>query len=117
VLIARRIELLARRDLLRAMLASHLPDWDVPLPAAGLCLWCRLPEPRSSTLALAAEQRGLRLAPGPLFGTGRAFEDRLRIPFTLPSERLQRAIEILAEVDSRPRPNTRARVRSVETVV
>jgi DNA-binding transcriptional MocR family regulator len=117
VLTARRIELRERRDLLRATLVSHLSDWDVPLPPAGLSLWCRLPDRRSSTLALAAEQRGLRLAPGPLFGTGSAFEDRLRIPFTLPSERLQRAVEILAEVDSSPHPTTRARLRSTETVV
>jgi DNA-binding transcriptional MocR family regulator len=117
VLAARRVELRERRDLLRATLASHLPNWDVPLPPAGLCVWCRLPDSRSSALALAAEPRGLRLAPGPLFGTGRAFEDRLRIPFTLPSERLLKAIEILAEVDSRPHPAARARLRSVETVV
>jgi DNA-binding transcriptional MocR family regulator len=117
VLTARRFELRDRRDLLRATLASHLPDWDVPLPPAGLSLWCRLPDRRSSTLALAAEPRGLRLAPGSLFGTGSAFEDRLRIPFTLPSERLQRAVEILAEVDSSAHPTTRARLRSTETVV
>lgn len=117
LLTARRVELRQRRDLLRATLASYLPEWDVPLPPAGLSLWCRLPDRRSTALALAAEPRGLRLAPGPLFGTGRAFDDRLRIPFTLPSERLQRAVELLADVDSSPRPTTRARLRSPETVV
>jgi DNA-binding transcriptional MocR family regulator len=117
VLIARRIELGERRDHVRALLASHLPEWNVPRPPAGLSVWCGLPDPRSTSLAHAAEPRGVRLAPGPLFGTGRAFEDRLRIPFTLPGGRLQAAIEILAEVDSRTHSGTRARLRSIKTVV
>lgn len=41
---------------------------------------------------------GLRLAAGPRFGTGHAFADRLRLPYTQPVDVLRRAIEILVEV-------------------
>lgn len=100
VLDHRRAELRERRGFLQAALAARLPAWGVPSPAAGLALWCRLPPPhRSSALALAAEGRGLRLAPGSLFGTGRAFEDRLRLPYTLPVHRLDEAVDILAGLD------------------
>jgi hypothetical protein len=61
-------------------------------------LWCGLPAPVSNALVDAAEQRGLRLAAGPRFGTGHAFADRLRLPYTQPIEILRRGVEILTQV-------------------
>ncbi len=95
---ARRETLRAGRDALVDALAVRLPDWEVRRPAGGLVLWCRLPGPWSSALVTAAEGAGLALAAGPRFGTGHAFEDRLRLPFTQPVPVLERAVGLLAQV-------------------
>jgi DNA-binding transcriptional MocR family regulator len=95
---ARRDRLRAQRDALVRALAAALPRWQVPVPTGGLVLWCGLPAPVSNALVDAAQRRGLRLAPGPRFGTGHAFADRLRLPYTQPIDVLRRAVEILAEV-------------------
>lgn len=94
---AHRDRLRARRDALVDALAAALPRWQVPVPSGGLVLWCRLPAPVSNALVDAAQRRGLLLATGPRFGTGHAFADRLRLPYTQPIDVLQRAVEILAE--------------------
>ncbi|MGY1616249.1 PLP-dependent aminotransferase family protein [Geodermatophilus sp. SYSU D00691] len=96
-----RARLRERRAALLDALAERLPGWRVPVPPGGLFLWCALPEPRSSGLVLEAERLGVRLAPGPLFGTGHALEDRLRLPFTQPPEVLRRAVDVLARADAR----------------
>jgi DNA-binding transcriptional MocR family regulator len=114
VLTARRAELRAGRAALLAALAERLPDWEVLVPAGGLVLWCRLPGPWSSSLVGAAAAHGLHLAAGPRFGTGHAFEDRLRLPFTQPVPVLGRAVELLAEVAADlPRGRAPAPERSV----
>jgi hypothetical protein len=63
-------------------------------------LWCGLPTPRSRALVSAAERYGLRLAAGPLFGTGHALDDRLRLPFTQPPDVLRTAVALLARADA-----------------
>ncbi|WP_395944253.1 PLP-dependent aminotransferase family protein [Brevundimonas sp.] len=95
-LAARRPLLRARRDHLRARLTERLPDWICPRPAGGLSIWARLPDPVSSALAVQAEAEGLKLAPGPRFGVDGAFERRLRLPYTLPEDQLDLAVERLA---------------------
>ena len=95
-----RADLRERRAVLAAELARRLPAWRVPEPPGGLVLWCGLPSPRSRAVVAAAERRGLRLAPGPLFGTGHALDDRLRLPYTQPPEVLRRAVALLARADA-----------------
>jgi DNA-binding transcriptional MocR family regulator len=73
----------------------------VPTPPGGLFVWCALPSARSSALVLEAERVGVRLAAGPLFGTGHALEDRLRLPFAKEPEVLRRAVALLARADAR----------------
>lgn len=97
VLPAHRDRLRAQRDGLVAALATALPRWRVPVPVGGLVLWCGLPGPVSNALVATAERRGLRLAAGPRFGTGHAFADRLRLPYTQPIDVLRRAVDILAQ--------------------
>ncbi len=63
---------------------------------AGLSLWIELDAPRSSALAAAASQHGLRLAAGPRFGVDGAFERFLRIPYTLAEAELAEAVERIA---------------------
>ncbi len=96
VLPARRDVLRIQRDTLVSALRQHLPGWQVRVPAGGLVLWCGLPAISSTSLVAAASGRGLRLAPGPLFGTGHAFDDRLRLPYTQSAEVLDRAVVLLA---------------------
>lgn len=98
---ARRSILTARRDYLVALLGRHLPHWEAPVPPGGMSLWAEMPRPEASALAAMAQGEGLRIAPGPRFGMEGAFERFIRLPFTLPEDRLQIAVERLAAVDSR----------------
>ncbi|SNS98825.1 transcriptional regulator, GntR family [Geodermatophilus pulveris] len=95
-----RAQLRERRAVLAGELRARLPSWRVPEPAGGLVLWCGLPTPRSRAVVAAAERLGLRLAAGPLFGTGHALDDRLRLPYTQPPEVLRRGIALLARADA-----------------
>jgi DNA-binding transcriptional MocR family regulator len=93
----RRSELRTQRDALLAALAEQLPDWRVHVPTGGLSLWCELPAGLSSgALSAAAAPHGLLLAEGRAFGTGHAFDDHLRLPFTRPAAELRGAVEVLA---------------------
>lgn len=96
----RRAALRSSRDVLLDELARQLPRWHTARPAGGLVLWCELPSARSTRLAQEAERYGLRLVAGPRFGTGHAFEDRLRLPYTRPPEVLRRAVGLLARADA-----------------
>jgi DNA-binding transcriptional MocR family regulator len=102
-----RRQLRVRRDVLVAALRHQLPAWRVPEPAGGLVLWCGLPERRSHALVAAAQRHGLHLAPGPLFGTGHALDDRLRLPFTQSVDVLGRAVEVLVRADAEARGHPR----------
>lgn len=93
-----RERLRTQRQALTDALARHLPAWRARVPAGGLVLWCALPGAMSSALAATAENHGLRLAAGPRFGLGQAFEDRLRLPFTQPAEVLEPAVERLSQL-------------------
>jgi DNA-binding transcriptional MocR family regulator len=102
VLADRRAELRAGRDVLTAALAELLPDWS-PYPATGgLATWCRLPAGLSSAaLTRAALVEGVRVAEGRAFGTGAAFDDHLRLPFTRPAAEVRAALAVLARVADR----------------
>ena len=80
------------RSALLGFLAEHLPTWQVAPPPGGLSVWCRLPGPISTALTVLAPDFGLRLAAGPRFGIGGAFERNLRLPFTLPPDKLVTAV-------------------------
>ena len=113
---ARRETLRVQRNALVTALSQHLPEWSVRVPAGGLVLWCALPGLSSSALVSVAAERGLLLAAGPRFGTGHAFDDRLRLPYTQLPEVLTRAVELLADV-ARDLPRGRARPDGAQLVV
>ncbi|WP_262282476.1 PLP-dependent aminotransferase family protein [Micromonospora sp. MA102] len=94
----RRIQLAAQRDALVKAMADRLPDWRVTVPRGGVTLWVELDGPISSALARAAEEVGVRLAPGPRFGLDGTLERFLRLPFTLPAADLVEAVGRLAAV-------------------
>lgn len=89
---ARLAELRSNRNVLLDLIGRHLPEWQPERPDGGLSIWCRLPAPISTALAVTAPDFGIRLAAGPRFGVGGAFEQYLRLPFTLPPEQLESAV-------------------------
>ena len=89
------------RSALLDLLAGHLPEWETGHPAGGLSVWCRLPAPVSTALTVIAPDFGIRLAAGPRFGIGGAFERYLRVPFTLPPDQLETAVLALRSAQDR----------------
>jgi len=92
----------AARDHLLSELARELPDIVAPCPPGGLNLWVALPERMSSRVVSAASRHGLLLTPGPRFFTQAqaAGERYLRLPYTLPHDRLTDAVRLLkASID------------------
>jgi DNA-binding transcriptional MocR family regulator len=96
-LLPERRELLRhRRELLRSLLREHLPEWSPSPSHGGMSLWVRLPAPSSSALSAAASRLGLVVPPGPRFGVDGTLERFIRVPYTLPDDRLAEAVELLA---------------------
>ncbi len=98
---ARLAALRENRNTLLELVRAHLPGWEPEWPDGGLSLWCRLPAPISTALAVVAPDVGIRLAAGPRFGVGGAFEQYLRLPFTLPPEQLETAVLALRSAQDR----------------
>ncbi|WP_309107593.1 PLP-dependent aminotransferase family protein [Arthrobacter sp.] len=98
---ARLSALRNNRSVLLELLQEHLPQWQVERPSGGLSVWCRLPTPASTALTVIAPDFGIRLAAGPRFGVGGAFEHYLRVPFTLPPEQLETAVHALRSAQDR----------------
>jgi len=91
-----RTTIAASRDALAGALAMALPDWELTPGRGGLSLWCRLPEARSTDLAVQAEDEGLHLASGPAFAADGGLEHWLRLPHTQPPAVMTEAVRRLA---------------------
>jgi DNA-binding transcriptional MocR family regulator len=98
IVAVRRAQLSSRRDALVAALGRYLPEWRFTVPAGGVMLWAELDGPISSALSRAAEDVGVRLAPGPRFGLDGTLERFIRLPFALPADDLTEAIRRIASV-------------------
>lgn len=98
IVAARRLQLTEQRDALLGALRESLPDWQITVPQGGVTLWAELDGPISSALSRAAEEVGVRLAPGPRFGLDGTLERFLRLPFTLPAADLVEAVHRIAAV-------------------
>ena len=111
----RRADLVAARDATVDALRRLLPDLRFTLPRGGLSLWCELPPGTSATrLAVAAEDEGLLLAPGPRFAVEGGLDRWLRLPHVLPPQTMTDAVERLARTVERVGgrgPDPRARRR------
>ncbi|MEQ0561701.1 PLP-dependent aminotransferase family protein [Amycolatopsis sp. NEAU-NG30] len=92
----RREDLRGYRDALAGAVQWHLPDWTFTLPKGGLSLWCRMPEPMSSRLAVAAAGHGVQVAPGSRFGVHGGMERWIRLPYALPPEQIHEAVRRLS---------------------
>ena len=96
ILDRRRAQLRAQRDHLASRL-SALPWCRFRTPQGGLSLWLELLDADSSRLAALAAARGLSLTPGFHFSPDGALDRYLRLPFTLPPEALDAAVDRLTE--------------------
>jgi DNA-binding transcriptional MocR family regulator len=96
----RRAELRGYRDALAGAVHRYLPDWTFTLPKGGLSLWCRMPEPVSSRLAVAAASHGVQVAPGSRFGVHGGLERWIRLPFSLPPDRSVEAVRRLSAAEA-----------------
>ncbi|MEO3927071.1 aminotransferase class I/II-fold pyridoxal phosphate-dependent enzyme [Micromonosporaceae bacterium B7E4] len=108
---SRLARLREQRAALTAALAEHLPQWSWQPPPGGLSLWGDLAEPVASTLADRALDYGVRIESGSYFASDPGvFEQRLRIPYTLPAETLREAVRRLATaLAAGPAPSSPAR--------
>lgn len=108
VLRERRASLRAQRGTLVELLGRELP-WTFRAPGGGLSLWADLGAPLSSTLAAVAPQHGVRVSAGTIFGVDGAFENRVRLPFSVDVDRLERGVLALSAAWRALDPTDRAR--------
>ncbi|MGR4880884.1 PLP-dependent aminotransferase family protein [Streptomyces sp. LARHCF249] len=95
---ARLAQLRIQREALVRSLQRHTPEWSWQLPPGGLSLWVDLGEPVSSALSERAAAAGVHIGRGARFGVDPGtFEHRLRIPYTLPADRLDEGVRLLAQ--------------------
>jgi DNA-binding transcriptional MocR family regulator len=92
----RRAELRVAQEHLARLLRELFPSWNFASSPGGLSLWVDLGRPLSSRLAAAASHWGVMVTPGPRFGTNGAFENYLRLPYTLPADDARQALDRLA---------------------
>lgn len=109
-----RMRLRAQRDALASELRRRLPDWRFRLPGGGLSLWCELPQPRASALAVECERRGLVITPGSVFAPDGGFASFIRLPYTRPEADLRAAVDVLEAawhaLDDRATPGDPVRI-------
>jgi DNA-binding transcriptional MocR family regulator len=110
ILEANRGRLREQRGALVDAVRQQLPDWRFRVPTGGLALWCELPGALATAVASDAEQRGVIVAPGPVFATDGGLDRFLRIPWTRPADELAAAVGVLAAAWStvRARPDRAA---------
>ncbi len=86
-----------QRGALLGALEEQLSDWSWHRPRGGLAVWCRLPAALATALAVAAEDRGVIVTPGPVFAVEGGLDRFVRIPWTRPPAELREAVGRLAE--------------------
>lgn len=114
---AQRARLREQRDALLTALAAHLPEWAYRVPRGGLCLWCRLPQPLGTDVAMEAERRGVIVTPGPVFALEGGLDHFIRIPWALPAAQLEAAVAVLADSWRVVRGGRRGRDRQPARVI
>lgn len=81
-------------------LEEKLPHWQWIEPAGGLSIWCTGLRRDATRVVRDAADAGVVLSPGSTFSpTGRGWTKSVRVPFTLASGDLVRAVDVLADMD------------------
>ena len=89
----RRAMLRQGEHLLRELLSTQLPEWNVPDVAGGLVFWVNIGRPVASELALLARAEGVQIGAGPRFSVDEAFERFVRLPFCYTEPLIRRAVD------------------------
>lgn len=97
ILALRTRQLTSRHRVLTEQISARMPSWSLSAAEGGACVWVDLGEPVSSRLCRHSARLGLRLVPGPRFGSPGVFERYVRLPFTEPEDRLIKGIALLHE--------------------
>ena len=97
ILADRAVEHAAQYRVLAEQVAAVFPEWTLPGVDGGVCAWVDLGGHHSTRLALAGARTGVRIAPGPRFGSPGVFERFVRLPFSLPAEDLREAVRRLRD--------------------
>ncbi|QIM18850.1 PLP-dependent aminotransferase family protein [Leucobacter coleopterorum] len=97
ILAERTRQLTSRHRMLTEKIGALLPSWSLSAAEGGACVWVDLGEPVSSRLCRHSARLGLRLVPGPRFGSPGTFERFVRLPFTEPEDRLLEGVSLLHE--------------------
>jgi DNA-binding transcriptional MocR family regulator len=92
----RNAELRHKAAHLRALLTALLPDWTVPMPDGGLCLWVRLPLDDAAGYVDAAAREGVVVMSGGVARADRGAEPHIRICFDRSLQILDEAAERMA---------------------
>lgn len=92
ILEERAIQHAAQYRVLAEQIAADFPEWTLPQVAGGVSAWVDLGGRHSSRLARAGSRHGVRLAPGPRFGSPGVFERFIRFPFSAPSADLRESV-------------------------
>ncbi|ROO89039.1 DNA-binding transcriptional MocR family regulator [Actinocorallia herbida] len=104
ILDERRRRLRTQRDHLAARLRD-LPWCRFALPQGGLSLWLELLDTDADRLTSRAAALGLALTPGHRFSPEGAHHRHLRLPFTLPPDLLDAAVDKLTRAHDTPHPD------------
>ncbi|MBO1902863.1 PLP-dependent aminotransferase family protein [Leucobacter weissii] len=86
-----------RLELLRGLLAEHLPEWEYRPPRGGLSLWARLPSGSAEEVIARAAMRGVAVAGSDAFAATASNDDHIRLPFTAPDSSLEEGLRRLGE--------------------
>ncbi|GAA1322131.1 PLP-dependent aminotransferase family protein [Leucobacter albus] len=92
ILAERAVAHAAQYRTLAEQAAVHFPEWIVPRVAGGVSTWVDLGGRHSTRLARAGARAGVRLAPGPRFGSPGVFERFIRFPFSAPADDLRASL-------------------------
>jgi DNA-binding transcriptional MocR family regulator len=93
----RREELAPRRDLVLQVLEQKAPSWRCRSPKGGLFIWTQLPSGDARDLAQEALHCGVKVTPGSTLSVDGTHNAWLRLPFFLPTDRLQIGLDRLIE--------------------
>ena len=97
ILAERTRQLTARHRVLTERVSTLLPSWTLSPAQGGVCVWADLGEPVSTRLSRQSARLGVRLVPGPRFGSPGTFERYVRLPFSAPEAELEDAIGLVSD--------------------
>lgn len=92
ILADRARELAGQHRALVEQTAAVFPEWTLPRVDGGVSLWVDLGGRHSTRLCRESAKLGVRLAPGPRFGSPGVFERFVRLPFSAPEAVLQESV-------------------------